>query len=268
MLELYVHGSNTIINSILTDILKTNRVRFAKPGEFTERAFLNGKLDLTQANSILKKYLNKKSSPLNFNRENLGLLSKVFIKLQNLTYDIIFNIESVLEFSTETTIYFNKILYKNKIKLAISILKMFLKKKIKIFNSGFINVGLIGSPNSGKSSLINKLFNKKLSLVSYVGGTTRDNISISLSKFPVHLIDTAGLDKISLCVTDNLLLDYLGIKKTLDTVEQMDLYILLLSFFNIKLMPIFFNLLCKKIFIFNTLVIFNKKDVLISHSLN
>jgi tRNA modification GTPase len=277
LLELHVHGSSTIVKEIINDLLKHEgrKIRAAEAGEFTERAFLNGKFDLIQANSILKKYDGWNVSLSTLSKENLGLLSAIFKKLKTIVFELLTDVESCLNFSYENTITLNVKDVLFKIKLSINILKILLKKNTNNTQTRNLYVGFIGFPNSGKSSLLNKIFNKRISIVSWVRGATRDLINTQLVKFPVIFTDTAGLDNMcslrsrveDFTIDKNYILD-VSIGKTLAILSKINLFILLFSFQNKRIFPVFFNNLFNKLLPYRTILIFNKKDLLLKSIFN
>ena len=223
--EIHIHGS-LIIEKKLYEILNNQRdFRIAEPGEFTKRAFLNGIIDLTQAEGLndlinseteeqlklsTSQYEGKLSNKLNFWRsEIVFLLSKL---------------EALIDFSDEElpsdleNIFLEKVSYLLK-EMKSSVKESFYGERLR---DGFI-VTIIGRPNVGKSSLINCLSNKKIAIVTNEPGTTRDVLEVMLdfSGYPVFLIDTAGIRE------SKSKIEKIGIKKALNKAKKSDVVLIL-----------------------------------------
>jgi len=223
--EFHIHGSTIIEKKIYYNLLENKGFRIAMNGEFTRRAFLNGILDLTQAEG-LNDLINAETetqfqaSTLQYN----GSLSK---KIQSWRTEIISlssKLEAVIDFSDEE-------LPENiEIKFKKHILRLIRQKEDALkysyygerLKSGFV-VTLIGKPNVGKSSLINHLSKKKVSIVTNEAGTTRDIIEVLLDfkGYPVILNDTAGI-RLSKSEVENI-----GIKKAIDKANASDIILVL-----------------------------------------
>ncbi|QJC33882.1 tRNA uridine-5-carboxymethylaminomethyl(34) synthesis GTPase MnmE [Enterobacteriaceae endosymbiont of Donacia provostii] len=218
ILELQCHGNIILMDLLINDIiLNINNIRIALPGEFSKRAFLNKKIDLTQAEAI-SDIISANSKQAVFSSMNLmnGKFSLLIKNLQKIVIDIRVQIESFLEFNYEVNF---SIICNNIIVKLQKILK-FLKEIIKYVKNGIrikegIKIILIGPPNSGKSSLMNLITNKNISIVTNIPGTTRDILheNIYFSSVPIEIIDTAGIRK-----TENEI-ELIGIKKTLQTIK-------------------------------------------------
>ena len=223
--EIHIHGS-LIIEKKLYEILNNQRdFRIAEPGEFTKRAFLNGIIDLTQAEGLndlinseteeqlklsTSQYEGKLSNKLNFWRsEIVFLLSKL---------------EALIDFSDEElpsdleNIFLEKVSYLLK-EMKSSVKESFYGERLR---DGFI-VTIIGRPNVGKSSLINCLSNKKIAIVTNEPGTTRDVLEVMLdfSGYPVFLNDTAGIRE------SESKIEKIGIKKALNKAKKSDVVLIL-----------------------------------------
>ena len=223
--EIHIHGS-LIIEKKLYEILNNQRdFRIAEPGEFTKRAFLNGIIDLTQAEGLndlinseteeqlklsTSQYEGKLSNKLNFWRsEIVFLLSKL---------------EALIDFSDEElpsdleNIFLEKVSYLLK-EMKSSVKESFYGERLR---DGFI-VTIIGRPNVGKSSLINYLSNKKIAIVTNEPGTTRDVLEVMLdfAGYPVFLNDTAGIRE------SKSKIEKLGIKKAINKAKKSDVVLIL-----------------------------------------
>lgn len=196
VLELHGHGGPVILDLLLTRILKLG-VRLARPGEFSERAFLNGKLDLTQAEAIADLI---EASSLQAARSAVQSLQGKFSEtIRNLVTKLIelrMYVEAAIDFPEEEVDFLSD----GKILARLNSLLQELSdiinraKEGKALNEG-VRVVIAGLPNAGKSSLLNALSGEEIAIVSNVPGTTRDLIkeSILIDGIPLHIIDTAGL---------------------------------------------------------------------------
>lgn len=217
MVEISCHGSEYIQKKII-ELLINKGCFLAKRGEFTLRAFLNGKLDLSQAESVanLISAKNSKSHELAMKQmrggysENIQLLRKKLIKFGAL-------IELELDFSTEDVEFADR---KDLINLLSEMITK-IEPLIKSFKYGNaikngIPITIVGPPNSGKSTLLNKILNEERAIVSDIKGTTRDIIeeTFNIEGFEFRFIDTAGLRK-----TNNEI-EKIGIQKTHEKINE------------------------------------------------
>lgn len=232
IVEISCHGSIYIQNKLLSIIIDQG-ARLANPGEFTLRAFLNGKIDLCQAESILdivnsETFFSHKFA-INQMRGNISFLIR---KLSKKIINLLSLIEFELDFSEENC---NCINYLEFQKMLYNIIKK-LKTLIRSFKIGNalkngISVSIIGCPNVGKSTLFNKLLNYERSIVSNIAGTTRNYIedSLIINGIKFRFIDTAGIN--------NNTKDYiekLGIKKTYSKINKSDLILYVFDDLNEK----------------------------------
>ncbi len=223
VVEINSHGGIACTNKIL-ELLLTHGCRLAEPGEFIKRAFLNGKKDLIEAESIsdLIEAKNESSRKMGI-KGATGELSKLIKNLREKLLNIIANIEVNIDYPE----YEDAIVYTNELlDTSIKEIKEELQKILKQSNIGKmikdgINVGIIGKPNVGKSSLLNKLLDEEKAIVTDIEGTTRDIIEgkIVLNGVTLNLIDTAGIRK-----TDNIV-EQIGVKKSKKIIEEADLII-------------------------------------------
>jgi len=215
IIEINCHSGIVVLNKILSILLNCG-ARLAEPGEFTKRAFLNGRIDLTQAESVIDIIDSKTETNLKLAaKHHQGLLSK---KLQNIKTDLI-DLKSILE----TTIDFpedeneimstdDQLINCNSIINSINLLISTYSEGI-IYREG-IKAAIIGKPNVGKSSLLNTILQDDRAIVTSIPGTTRDIITetINIKGVPVNIIDTAGIGK----TTDEI--EKAGIHKTLSLI--------------------------------------------------
>lgn len=222
--EISCHGGIVIADEIISALIDSG-ARMAEPGEFTRRAFLNGKMDLTQVEAVAD-LIHSVSVPgvIIAARQLHGEFTARISNLRKKLLDICSLLELELDFSDEDLTFVKK----EKIKLEVSNAIDFCKsladsyKAAEILRSGFF-VGIAGFPNSGKSTLFNTLLKKKRAIVSEIPGTTRDYLEETLvvSGMAVRLIDTAGLRE-----TDNLI-ELEGIKLVKSVLEQSNLILVL-----------------------------------------
>ena len=194
--EITCHGS-TYIQKTIVETLLENGIRLAKPGEFTMRAFLNGKLDLTQAEAVSDLIYSDSEvmHKISLNQMRGGFQSELkFLRADLLHF--LSMIELELDFSDEDVSFANK---KDLIKLVDKVEKklILLKDSFKFGNAikNGVPVSIAGKPNAGKSSLLNSLLNEEKAIVSNIPGTTRDAIedTVFINGIKFRFIDTAGL---------------------------------------------------------------------------
>ena len=225
ILEFHIHGSTIIEKKIYNVLSKSNGFRIAKRGEFTKRAFLNGILDLTQAEGLndLINSETEKQFKVSFSQYEGALSGKINLWRDEIVW-LLSKLEALIDFSDEELPLELEQTFINKVLKIRDEMKNSLKYSIygERIRNGFI-ITLIGRPNVGKSSLINYLSNKKAAIVTDVPGTTRDIIEVVMDfdGFPVILNDTAGIRKAKSEV------EKIGIDKALEKAEISDLILVL-----------------------------------------
>lgn len=226
MCEINSHGGTIVERKILEQCLK-NGAELAEPGEFTKRAFLNGRIDLSQAESIIE-IINAKSD--REAKESLNQLQgELSIKINSIKAKIL-DIMADIEASIDYPEYDIEELTEQK---TINVLKEVQKDLIKLeesFHTGKlikegIKTAIIGQPNAGKSSLLNAILKEERAIVSEYAGTTRDTIEefITIKDIPLKIIDTAGIRD-----TDNAI-EKIGVEKALKIAEEADLIIAIID---------------------------------------
>ena len=227
IVEINSHGGISTTNKVL-ELILINGARLAEPGEFTKRAFLNGRIDLIEADGIMNLISAKtdKARKLSINQLN-GEVTNNIKYLREKLVSIISNIEVNIDYPEYEDI---EVVTSEKIKPAILKVKNEIKELIKKSNDGKminegINVGIIGRPNVGKSSLLNTLLEEEKAIVTDIEGTTRDIVegTINLNGILLNLIDTAGIRE-----TENVV-EKIGVEKSKEIIEKSDLIILLLN---------------------------------------
>ncbi len=222
MCEINSHGGNVIAKRILELCLKNGAI-LAQPGEFTKKAFLNGRIDLSQAESVIDIINAKTSKEASVAIEQLeGNLSKNIKDIKSELLSAISDIEATIDYpeydiEEQTTKNITDILGNIKNKLL---------KLENSFNNGKIlkdgiDIAIIGKPNVGKSSLLNYILNEERAIVTDVEGTTRDTIeeTISIDGIPFKIIDTAGIRN-----SQNKI-ENIGIEKSKNLVKKVELII-------------------------------------------
>ncbi len=224
--EINCHGGKQITSKIL-ELVLSEGARLAEPGEFSKRAFLNGKMDLSQAEAIIDLINSKTEIQSKIAIKQLeGDLSKKIIDIRE---DLI-NLLAQIEVSIDYPEYDYEEIEGSKVKEILNRDKSKIKNLIEYYEEGKyikngVNVAIIGKPNMGKSSLLNVLAKYEKAIVTDIPGTTRDVVeeTINLSDLVINLSDTAGIRK-----TDNLI-EQIGVEKSLKVLEEVDLVIYMIS---------------------------------------
>ena len=227
VVEINAHGGITTTNKILEVLIK-NGARLALAGEFTKRAFLNGRIDLIQADSINNLIETKSDAGRKVFINGLsGKTSSLIRSLRDELVTILGNIEVNIDYPEYTDI---EEITNEKFKCSLNLFADKLKTIIKNSENGMvltssIKVGIIGRPNVGKSSLLNALLEEDKAIVTDIPGTTRDIVegSINLDGIILNVIDTAGIRN-----TDDVV-EKIGVSKSLSIIDNSDLIILILN---------------------------------------
>ena len=225
VIEINSHGGIAVTNKIL-EILLTNGCRLAEPGEYLKRAFLNGKKDLLEAESISDLINAKTESFRKMSTKGLtGELSSLVKKLREKLLNIIANIEVNIDYPEyeDAIVYTNELLEKSIIEIKEELQKIVNESEKGSLIKNGLNVGIIGKPNVGKSSLLNKLINEDKAIVTDIEGTTRDIVegTFILNGININLIDTAGIRE-----TDNIV-EKIGVEKSKNIIEKSNMVIAL-----------------------------------------
>ena len=227
VVEINTHGGIAITNKVL-ELLLLNGCRLAEPGEFTKRAFLNGRIDLIEAEGVMDLINSKteKARNLAINQVN-GEVSKLIKNLRQKVIEILANIEVNIDYPEYEDIeeMTNSMILSNIEQIELEI-KNILKhsEDSKIIKEGIKTI-IIGSPNVGKSSILNKLLNEDKAIVTDIAGTTRDIVegNIQIDGIVLNMIDTAGIRE------TNDLVESIGVKKSLDLIDEADLILYVLN---------------------------------------
>ena len=226
MLEINCHGSTAIVKKI-SSILSILGARLAEPGEFTKRALMNDKLDLVQTESLSDLINSETEKQRSLAISNLsGGLSFFIEEINKKLSRLLANTEAIIDFSDDDLPknILNKIKEQNK--NIIKIIEKELKKSSisKPIREGFV-VSVVGKPNTGKSSFVNFISNKNISIVTNIPGTTTDSISsiIDIDGYKFTFIDTAGIRR------HKNKIEEIGIKKTKEIMLKSDLNLIFLE---------------------------------------
>ena len=220
MFELHLHGGRAVTQSMLIYLSKRKNFKFAEPGEFTRRAFENGKLTLAEVEAISDLiHAETEAQRIQASRQLGGELVEKYALWSSKIKNVLANVEAAIDFSDEEL---PKGLIQNirkEIKLLSKNLNIYLQdgRRGERLREGYL-VAVIGFSNVGKSSLVNRICQRDATIVSKMPGTTRDSIEIhlDLSGYPVTVIDTAGIRK----TTDIIELE--GIKRTNEAAGRVD----------------------------------------------
>ncbi len=225
--EINTHGGIAPTNEVL-ELLLTNGCRLAEPGEFTKRAFLNGRIDLLEAEAVMDK-INAQTEKQNqlANNQLKGKVSKMIDDLRNDMVQIISNINVNIDFPEydDVDIITNDILIPKITKLKKKIEKIIKESKNGEIIKNGITTSIIGEPNVGKSSLLNALLDEEKAIVTDIAGTTRDIVegNININGIPLNIVDTAGIRE-----TDNII-ELIGVEKSKEMLNKSDLILLVLN---------------------------------------
>ena len=226
VVEIHCHGGSVVTRNVL-ELLFSEGAIPAQPGEFTKRAFLNGRIDLSQAEAVMdlinsKTQKSEKSAIMQLE----GRTGSEIKKIRQMTIELLSHIAISIDYPEYED---DKITMEEVSEEVVSI-KSDLLKLIENFDTGRIlreglNVAVLGPPNAGKSTFINKVTGEEKAIVTHIPGTTRDvlEIQFSLKGYPIVLHDTAGIRK-----TDDFI-ERIGIEKSLKVKEKSELIILVLD---------------------------------------
>lgn len=227
VLELQGHGGQVILNLLLAEIVKLPGVRFANPGEFSQRAFLNDKLDLTQAEAIADLIdASSEQAAKSAIKSLQGEFSRHIHQLVEQVIRLRMYVEAAIDFPEEEIDFLSDHNVTQGVETLVSQTKETLSqaKQGAILREG-MRVVIAGRPNAGKSSLLNALSGKESAIVTDIAGTTRDVLKehIHIDGMPLHIIDTAGLrespDKV----------EQIGIERAWQEINQADRILLLVD---------------------------------------
>lgn len=226
MAEIGCHGGLIPMKEVLNLCVKYG-ARLALPGEFTKRAFINGRIDLTQAESVLEVINSKTEKALHISQNKLkGGLKDALDDIRKRLFAVLSDIEAKINFPEEEDIKICNESIKDSVNQILHLAENLLKRagKGKIAYGG-VNSAIIGRANVGKSSLLNALLREERAIVTEVAGTTRDSIReiINIRGIPVNIIDTAGIRKVRGRV------ERMGLQQSLKWMEKAEINLLVLD---------------------------------------
>lgn len=256
IVEINVHGGNISVNKVM-ELLISNGARLAEPGEFLKRAFLNGRIDLTQAEAVgdLISAQTEGSRKMALK----GIDKTIFNTISGLKQRIlslIANIEVNIDYPEyEDAVIVTRKLIKENINIVKSSIEYLLNnsKKGLLIKNG-LKIAIVGKPNVGKSSLLNLLLNEDKAIVTNIKGTTRDIVegNLLIDGVKIDILDTAGIRE------TNDVVESIGVKKSIEAINASDLVLFVID------SEIGFDkedeMILKQIKDRNILVIYNKKD--------
>lgn len=224
--EIHCHGGMLVVDRVLSLCLK-NGARLADPGEFTRRAFLNGRIDLVQAESVMDIISSQSEAALRLaQHQREGLLSRHIEQIRTELLYALALVEAYIDFPEDDLGEVDVRTVTDRVMTANVLINDLLSSfdDGRVLREG-ISVLIIGKPNAGKSSLLNRLLNENRSIVTHIPGTTRDIIeeTLNLGGLPVRLLDSAGIRH-----TDDLV-EREGIRRALDQIPQADLVLFVLD---------------------------------------
>ncbi len=226
MVEINCHGGIIVLKKVLS-ILLENGARMAQPGEFTKMAFLNGRIDLLQAEAVAEVISAKTERALMICQNQLsGKLSQIMRELREKLLLLLSYNEVMIDYPEED---YSNISIESKLKIVDDIYgvldKLLQSASIGINIVNGVTLSIVGKPNVGKSSLLNALLNDERAIVTDIPGTTRDVISeyITLNGVPFRILDTAGIRK-----TEGLI-ESLGVERSKDSIEKADMVVFVLD---------------------------------------
>ena len=220
VVEINCHGGVMMVKKILENVIKTG-VRVAEPGEFTKRAFLNGRIDLSEAEAVMDIIHSKSEFALKNSVKQLkGSLSQ---KIKELRSKMIYEI-AYIESALDDPEHYDLTEYPEELRKKVLFIQDDIAKLIDSFENGKvwsegINTVIVGKPNAGKSSLLNAIVGTDRAIVTDIPGTTRDTIeeNVMFHGINLHMIDTAGIRN-----TEDTV-EKIGVKKSIDHIENADL---------------------------------------------
>lgn len=228
VVEINAHGGVVAVNRILQLVLRLG-ARIAEPGEFTKRAFLNGRIDLSQAEAVMDVIRAKTDQAMNVALGQLdGKLSRLITSLRQELIETIAHVEVNIDYPEYDDVeeMSNNLMREKTVYVHGEIEKLLdVAEQGKILREG-INTAIIGRPNVGKSSLLNSLIQEEKAIVTDVPGTTRDIIEeyVKVKGIPLKLIDTAGIRE----TTD--LVEKIGVERSQKMLQEADLVLFMLNY--------------------------------------
>jgi len=226
VVEISTHGGIVAVKSVLELVLR-HGVRLAEPGEFTKRAFLNGRIDLAQAEAVIDLIRSKSDRAFQVARRQAeGSVSKKIVPLRQQLIELIAHVEVNIDYPEHDVEDVTAELIRSDCRSVLAEVNELLQRSNegKILREGIVTA-IVGRPNAGKSSLLNALARENKAIVTDIPGTTRDIVeeTVSLSGIPLRLLDTAGIRE-----TEDLV-EQIGVERSHDALNDADLILLVLN---------------------------------------
>ncbi|WP_062200904.1 tRNA uridine-5-carboxymethylaminomethyl(34) synthesis GTPase MnmE [Massilibacterium senegalense] len=228
IVEINCHGGIVSVNRVLELVLEQKDVRLAEPGEFTKRAFLNGRIDLSQAEAVMDLIRAKTDRAMNVALTQMeGKLSRLIQSLRQELIETIASVEVNIDYPEYDAEEMTNQLILEKASLVMGQLDALLQtaKQGKILREG-LKTAIIGRPNVGKSSLLNNFVHENKAIVTDIPGTTRDVIEeyVNVRGVPLQLIDTAGIRE-----TEDVV-EKIGVERSKQKVKEADLVLFVVNY--------------------------------------
>jgi len=226
VVEVSTHGGIVAVKSVLELILRSG-ARMAEPGEFTKRAFLNGRIDLAQAEAVIDLIRSKSDRAFQVAQKQAGgALSKVILPMRQQLIELLAHVEVNIDYPDDDIEEVTMSHIRSNCGELLVRVEELLKRadEGKILREGIVTV-IVGRPNAGKSSLLNALARDNKAIVTDIAGTTRDIVeeSVSISGIPLRLLDTAGIRETSDVV------ERIGVERSKNAIEDADLILLVVN---------------------------------------
>lgn len=226
VVEIHCHGSPYVLQA-LCESLRQSGARLAEPGEFTKRAFLNGRLDLAQAEAVLDTIQAKTAGSLRLAQEQLrGGLSQEINRLRDCLVQLLAHVEAAIDFTEEDIVFIQPQELAGRLREAGAAIARLVatSREGRLLREG-TTVAIVGRPNVGKSSLLNALLQTDRAIVTQIPGTTRDVLEevLNIRGVPVRILDTAGVRQTEDPVEQE------GVRRTRAAMEQAELLLMLVD---------------------------------------